>query len=135
MSEIELRIRANTLEVNDWFIKQGSKYRVIKIEDGKIYFNQPKNSAISYLGVNSMEWVMWVGKWEPFKRPPKKEKPPPKRPKIPIIAKTKDGSLLGNYNSIKQASLHLGLSYKYIERYIKKELVKEKPPFYRFEKA
>jgi hypothetical protein len=128
---IELKIRANQLEVGDLFIKQGTRYRVLKIFDGKIYYDHKRGAGDSYIGANSMEYVMWVGKYEPKERPPAKPKKRslnPKKPMIPVRAISKSGEHLGSFRSIKQAARMLGIDYKYIERYIKKELVKEKHP-------
>lgn len=132
----EMKIRAYELEVNDLFIKQGTKYRVIKIADGKIHYDHSRNAGESFLGAKSMEWVMWIGKYVPTPRPPAKPKKRslnPKKPMIPVRVTTPDGKHVGSFRSIKQAARELKIDYKYIERYIKKELVKEKHPL-KFEK-
>jgi len=132
----EMKIRAHELEVNDLFIKQGIKYRVIKIADGKIHYDHSRNAGESFLGAKSMEWVMWIGKYVPTQRPPAKPKKRslnPKKPMIPVMVTTPDGKHVGSFRSIKQAARELKIDYKYIERYIKKELVKEKWPL-KFEK-
>ena len=132
----EMKVRAYELEVNDLFIKQGTKYRVIRISDGKIFYDHKRGAGYSFIGAKSMEFVMWIGKYEPAKRPPPKPKkynPNPKKPMIPVRVTTKDGKHIGSFRSIKQAAQELKIDYKYIERYIKKELVKEKYPL-KFEK-
>jgi hypothetical protein len=133
---IEMKIRAYELEVGDLFIKQGTRYRVIKISDGKIFYDHRRCKSDSFLGAKSMEWVMWIGKYEPKGRPPAKPKKRslnPKKPMIPVRVTTKEGEHVGSFRSIKQAARELKIDYKYIERYIKKELVKEKHPL-KFEK-
>jgi len=128
---IEMKIRAYELEVGDLFIKQGTRYRVMKIADGKIYCDHRRCESDSFIGANSMEWVMWIGKYEPKGRPPAKPKKRslnPKKPPIPVKVTDNNGNHIGSFVSIRQASQELKIDYKYIERYIKKELVKEKYP-------
>ena len=133
----ELKIRANTLEVNDLFIKQNTTYRVVKIDQSTIYIKNQINSAYLQIGAKSMEWVIWVGKYAyPVKPPPKppKRKLNPKKKKIPVAVYSKiGGEKIGEYPSIRRAEAATGISYKYIERYVKKELVKPLYPHH-FEK-
>ena len=133
---IEMKIRAYELEVGDLFIKQGTPYRVMKIIDGSIYYDYKRDGGDSFIGAKSMEWVMWVGKYKPKGRPPAKPKKRslnPKKPPIPVKVTDNKGNHIGSFVSIRQASQELKIDYKYIERYIKKELVKEKHPM-KFEK-
>ena len=133
---IEMKLRAYELEVGDLFMKQGTQYRVMKIADGKIFYDHRRCGSDSYIGAKSMEWVMWTGKHKPKGRPPAKPKKRslnPKKPPIPVKVTDNKGNHIGSFLSIRQASQELKIDYKYIERYIKKELVKEKHPL-KFEK-
>jgi len=132
----EMKIRAYELEVGDLFIKQGTRYRVMKIADGKIFYDHRRCESDSFLGAKSQEFVMWIGKYKPKGRPPAKPKKRslnPKKPPIPVKVTDNKGNHIGSFVSIRQASRELKIDYKYIERYIKKELVKEKYPL-KFEK-
>lgn len=136
MSEVQMKIRAYELEPDDFFIKQNMTYRVMRIQNGVIYAKHPLNSTPITFGAKSMEFVLWVGKHKPKERkPPKPNKRVlnPKKPPIPVSVFSGTGESLGSYKSIKRAAEAIGISYKYIERYVKKELVKKKYP-YHFEK-
>lgn len=132
----EIKIRAYELKIDDLFVKGGTQYRVINIADGKIFYGHNKGNIEYYIGGKSMEFIMWVGRYKPKERPIPKTKRRSKNPKkstIPVKVTTKEGEYVGSFLSIRQASRVLSIDYKYIERYIKKELVKEKYPF-KFEK-
>jgi len=138
MSEVQMKIRVNELEPDDFFIKHNTTYRVTRIHNGIIYAKHPINHNPLTLGAKSMEFVLWTGKYSPK---PKERKPPkpkkrtlnPQRPMIPIKVFSDSGEILGSYKSIKRAAEDIGIGYKYIERYVKKQLVKKKYP-YHFEK-
>lgn len=133
----ELKIRANTLEVGDLFIKQNTTYRVLRKDSKEIRSKNQINSSIIEFGANSMEWVIWVGKYEYPVKPlpkPKRRKLNPQKKKIPVAVYEKlGGKKIGEYPSIRRAEAATGISYKYIERYVKKELVKPLYPHH-FEK-
>lgn len=129
---IELKIRANTLEVNDLFIKYNTTHRVLGVDESTIHAKSQVNNHYLEIGAKSKEWVIWVGKYEyPVKPPPKtkKRKLNPKKKRIPVAVYDKlGGKKIGEYPSIRRAEAATGISYKYIERYVKKELVKKLYP-------
>jgi hypothetical protein len=136
MSEVQMKIRAYELEPNDFFIKQNMTYRVMRIQNGMIYAKHPLNSTPITFGAKSMEFVLWTGKYsgQIRVRSSKKSKIPKFRsPMVAVRVFSEKGEKLGEYKSIRKAADSVGIDYKYIVRYLNKELVKKKYP-YHFEK-
>ena len=136
MSDVQMKIRAYELEPDDFFIKQNTTYRVMRIQNGMIYAKHPINSTPMTLGAKSMEFVLWTGKYKPQEKKitkPTKNNLIIKKSMVPVSILSDKGENLGTYKSIRDAARFIGVDYKYIVRYLKKEVVKKKYP-YHFEK-
>jgi hypothetical protein len=124
-------IRAYQLEVNDIFKRQGVELMVVLVADGKIYYTHSSSTGKTptwsmFIGANSQEYIELVGKRRFTKRNPGKS--------VEVASFTLDGKYVGRYASIKEASIRLDISERYIKYYLK-GLIKDKEKYgYRFEK-
>lgn len=123
------KIRACHLQVNDIYVKQGTEYIVTRIHDGKILYclsshNSNRSGGVDYIGANSQEWVILVGK------------------KVSRFLTARgfgvrvtrlDGSLIGEYANIKAATKHLKLPQNAISRWLKNKVTNTNKHGYKYE--
>lgn len=110
------KVRACHLEVNDIFIKQNAEYIVVAIYDGKIFYRLSsvgsRRGEKDYIGSNSQEWVLLVGKYVTKT----------KADVVPdILVKTVNGDFVGVFRTQKEATKKLKLSQQHISRIFAKK--------------